>query len=209
MAFLVTPATLKSDVYPKHLQEAFGIKKIQKSSVINYEQSRWRTVKGTKVMSAFSSVNFYLPHKQRVFVYQIAPGNWVEMIEYQAHQDIKKDIIRRDLELLTSSLSKDIPFHIVAHFCTHFPVFDKDIKEVLLGQKRIHADAEIIKQGEIFAQEFVSLMKSQKKISEKSPNVSQLSEPKIFITGQNKEETENLVKTIFPDQKTISVETIK
>jgi glutamate racemase len=211
LVLLVTPATLKSDIYPKRLQEAFHVPHIKKSEVKTYEQDRWRKVKSKVINSAFSEVSFSLPKtkKQKVFVYQMAPGNWVEMIEYQASQGEKDSIIARDIKLLTESINKSVVFDIVAHFCTHFPVFDKEIKNELVLQKKVKPNAEFIQQGEIFAKEFVSLAKSQENLKPQKNSNSALLVPRIFITGTNKAETETLVRTIFPEQKNISVEILK
>lgn len=209
LALLVTPATLKSDIYPMSLQKAFGLKELQKSIVTLHEQERWRKVKTNVINSAFSKVTFMINKNQRVFVYQLAPGNWVDMIEHQADSVVKNEIIKRDLKLLTKDIEDPAQFDVVAHFCTHFPVYSSEIKKELEELKRVTSQAEFIQQGEIFAKEFVALVNAGEKLQLSKKNNSVLLEPHIYITGSNKTETENLVKTIFPEQKVISVEILK
>lgn len=213
LALLVTPATLKSDIYPRNLQKAFGLKEIKNSHNQIIEQTRWRQVKTKTIQSAYSVVDFSLndTSKQRVYIHQIAPGNWVEMIEYQASPQVSLESIVKDLKLLTSTMPTKKPFQLVAEFCTHFPVYHQQIKNELEYLKLSTNETDYLQQGEIFAKIFRDIVVKEhqshkrKKVISKSISF----DPAIFITGDNKLETEKLVNLIFPEQKNVSVSIIK
>ncbi len=209
IALLVTPATLKTDIYPERLQKAFAIKEINKSEMHFVEQKRWRTIKSKSINSAYSKLSFPLNNNQNIFLYQLAPANWVEMIEYLADEKVKNEVIKRDLTILTDFINQEVKLDIVAHFCTHFPVFDKEIKKELSHLRRVKLATTYMQQGEIFAKAFAKIFEQQKPVMKKNKmNTPQLS-PEIFISGDNKVETEKLVRTIFPEQKTIKVSILK
>lgn len=212
VAILSTPATLRSEVYVKELQLSLGIKNPKSLSIQSFKQPRWRKSNSSEVESLYGYAEFSLPTnpKKNVQYYHLAPANWVELIEYQASEQDKMTYVKTDLSLLTGPIKNKIPFDLVAEFCTHFPVFHEKIQSELQNLGLHHPSTEYVQQGKLFASVFKDKVSPlmNKNVKRSSPTPVESLDPRIFITGENIEETKNLVKTVFPTQKTISVEHI-
>lgn len=217
VAILATPATIKSDLYPLQLQQSFQINHPLKSQLQTWQVPRWYQLKSKVTENAFSSLEFKISKNKTVELYQFAPGNWVELIEHQANTDEQNKWLSQDFSDLSRHLNNKTQFDIVAEFCTHFPVFDQKIKSALQHARHAHKNTSYIQQGKLFAHLFEQLIEQQftdkKRLQNLATDKSNISapsvtlstqpimSPRIFISGANKTETENLVKTIFPEQK--------
>jgi glutamate racemase len=214
IAILATPATLKADVYPRELQKAFGVKEIKASKNTFTTVPRWYQKNSKTAENAMSVVEFET-NKKTVAIFQIAPANWVEMIEHQASEAEKKTATSIDLKNLTKTIDTNVKFDVVAHFCTHFPVFHQKVVAALTVQKRVDPKTIYIQQGELFASKFQEMMDESLKEQKRAQKLTTVEvkklqddlEPTIFISGENQAETANLVKTIFPEQKKTEIKT--
>lgn len=209
IAILSTPATLKSEVYTKGIQNVFGLKTVKPLEYQFFEQKKWLPSQNNSVQSFAGAISFSPKDqpKKKIHLYHYAPSTWVEMIEHGASQADFNLAIKRDLSALTKLYAppNNKKFHIVSEFCTHFPVVHSQIQESLETLGLQNSSTEYVQQGKIFTQVFTEKVESQlgaKKTSQaqQTPIVSP-----IYITGNNIEETKNLVKTVFPEQKEIRV----
>lgn len=215
IAILSTPATLRSEVYSKGLQNLYGITNANSLEVKTLNQKRWNKSNNEQVQSlagyiAFSPVSNL---NKKIRFYQLAPANWVEMIEHGAKGNDTNIAVNEDLKSLINLLrpDKNTSFQIISEFCTHFPVVHNQIKSTLKKLNLENSTTEYVQQGKIFSKVFLEKIKNDlvntNKL-DKSTTKTKNSSPKIYISGNNIEETKNLVQTIFPNQKEISVNKI-
>jgi glutamate racemase len=133
-----------------------------------------------------------------VIVYQLAPANWVEMIENGAPDAEKRDAVAADLAMLTAQTPPGTRFEVVGEFCTHYPVFDAMIQSELGKLGKVAADAPFIVQGPLMGELFRTRFLQQKPVKSAGP-VPPPGTPPFYMTGTNIESTKALVKKVFPN----------
>ncbi len=198
---LATPATVRAMSYPRALARAFDLPYVE-AKPLNHTQDRWYTKKGKTLESAVSTHTLRFPDGRTVELYQIGPGNWVDMIEHAAPVELQKASVRNDLKFLAPK----VEFDVVGEFCTHFPVFDEYIKATSLELKLATPQTTYIKQGPLMAGIFKDLitqrLAAKKRTVALGPEEKQKLEealrPAIFISGKNVEETKSLSRKVFP-----------
>ncbi len=210
---LATPATVKSMVYPRQLAALYGVP-LEEQPAHQYVQPRWFKAAGDSVQSLTQkSVMRLAGHV--VEVYQLAPANWVEMIEHGADIKTQHDAIRRDLKLLHSEQGYGATPNVVGYFCTHYPILDKTIRaEMLPSRGTGSAITSYISQGQLMASVFKDM--AGKKLSGhqrltpiSSIEMAQLqaqAQASITISGKNGDNTRMLARTLFPADPAPSVE---
>ncbi len=207
VAIFATPATVKLQTYPKALARAYGVE-LMEPEVSTFRQPRWYKVKGREVESVNFSAALELPDGRAIEIYQIGPANWVDMIEHAAPAEVQNQAVQSDMKLLTSAWNKtgdDFTVDVVGEFCTHYPVFDARIREQALAQGFSNADTTYIKQGPLMAGIFNDMMQRRlaSKTRAKPPAADEAawltdySRPRIFISGDNVQETQGLAQAIF------------
>jgi glutamate racemase len=132
-------------------------------------------------------------------VYQIAPANWVEMIEHGASDEEKRAAVEHDLTALLGLIEEPIAFDVVGEFCTHYPVFDNLIQQTFKQLNRTSNDAPFVVQGPIMGALFERNFTASHRPIKSSSTESQTTNPTIFISGDNQEATRALAKTVFPN----------
>ena len=197
VAILATPATIKSETYPRVLAKALNVA-LAPGTFTKLTQPRWLTSKGAAIDSFAYVTELALGPSKRVVVYQLAPANWVEMIENGAPETEKHEAIRRDLEMLVGQTKPGARFDVVGEFCTHYPVFDAMIQDELRRLGRVTADAPFIVQGPLmgalFRTEFL-----QRKPAQASGPVPPPATPAFYMSGTNIESTRALIRKVFPN----------
>lgn len=197
VAILATPATIKSEAYPKFLAKALNAP-FTPGEFKKMTQPRWLTSKGATIDSFAYVTELDLGPKKKVVVYQLAPANWVEMIENGAPEAEKREAVRRDLEMLVGQTRPGDRFEVVGEFCTHYPVFDGMIREELRKLGKLTADAPFVVQGPLMGQLFASQFIQRKPAKAAAP-VAPPPTPPIYLSGTNLEATGALVRKIFPN----------
>ena len=99
MAIMATPATVKSEAYPKALARALNAAFVP-GQFTRLTQARWLASKGATIDSYAYVTQLPLGPVKRVVVYQLAPANWVDMIENGAPEADKREAVARDLAML-------------------------------------------------------------------------------------------------------------
>jgi glutamate racemase len=202
---LATPATLKSMQYPRQLAAHYGAP-IKEEAPRPYAQARWFKVKGASIDSFTQKSVIVLPKDRRIEVFQLAPANWVELIEHGADLKTKQEAVRRDLGLLVRLLPKGSAPDVVGYFCTHFPIFDASIRAEMVAQ-RPSAEAQYISQGQLMANLFQGmaiqrLQGKQRPFAIGADHLRALTDSAratITISGQNGATTRELAHTMFPN----------
>ncbi len=165
---------------------------------IKSTQPRWLKSKGGNVDSFFYVTELALGPKKKVVVYQMAPANWVEMIENGASDAEKRQAVKDDLRLLADHMRPGQAIEVVGEFCTHYPVLDAIIQEEMNQRGMISKDAPFIVQGPLMAALF-----SRQFLQAKPVRSAQAMEPPgtppIYLSGTNIEAMRNLVNKVFPN----------
>jgi glutamate racemase len=215
VGIFATPATLKSMAYPKAIAKAYGVE-LPPTALRMITQERWYQKNSQTINSISGSIDLLLPEKKIIHIYLIGPGNWVDLIEHGAPNDVKDGILKRDLELLTRDIPAKVSLDVVGEFCTHYPVFDQALKYETRKRGLTGAHTAFIKQGPLMGDLFEAMMQKrfeknhrEYKLSAEARNEIRVkSRPKIFISGSNVDETVGLTKTIFPKDPVPTVSTI-
>lgn len=135
---LSTAATMKSKQYPEALAAAYG-------GTLIFEEMRAfeqdYTGNGDKASFTQKSI-IHLKNGKTIYIYHVSPENWVNMIENGGDDDVKDFYVKYDLSLLHDLLPKGKKFHVIGEFCTHYPVFDAEMKSFLKewGSATDHTD---------------------------------------------------------------------
>jgi glutamate racemase len=208
-AILATPATVKSMVYPRRLAQFYGVPLSEQNPHI-ITQPRWLKSKGDTVQSITQESVIHLPGGKTIHIYQMAPANWVDLIEHGADLKLKNDAVQRDLALLFALLPQGARLDTVGYFCTHYPAFDAAIRLEMTTQGKADLNTEYILQGPlmatIFEHEANARLKENRRLSPISPEelarLVALSRASITISGDNAEVTRQLTRTLFPGDPT-------
>jgi glutamate racemase len=198
VAILATPATVKSEAYPRFLAKALNVA-FSPGDFKKLTQPRWMTSKGPTIDSYAYRVELALGPKKKVVVYQLAPANWVDMIEHGAKDDEKRAAVDADLAMLAAETRPGTRFDVVGEFCTHYPVFDRMIRERLQALGTVAGDVPFIVQGPLMGQLFRTQFLQRNPARSTTP-VAAPSTPPFYMSGDNIESTRKLVRKVFPNE---------
>lgn len=203
IAIIATPATIKSENYPRYIFNSLHVD-FKPSDFTKITQPRWLKSKGDSIDSYTSTVEVTLSNNKKVKIYQLAPANWVDMIENGASDEEKETAVKNDIKKLTEQFNKDSKFDVVGEFCTHYPVFDSMIKKEMKSLNKVN-DAPFIVQGPLMGDLFEKKFLENNKIKSLT-SVRDVGDLKINLSGDNIEETKELVKKIFPEDTSSVIE---
>lgn len=201
---LATPATVKSMVYPRQLAALYSTSLIEEQPR-TFPQPRWFTANGPTTSLTQKNV-IALSGGRSIEVFQLAPANWVELIEHGADAKTKQAAIRRDLALLLPQLANDAAPDVVGYFCTHYPIFDAAIRAEMTAQRPAARAMHYIAQGQLMADLFqemaarrLSGRRRQAPLGEEALQALRVSaRASVTISGQNGAVTRDLIRTLFP-----------
>ena len=197
VAIMATPATVKSETYPRFLAKALNVA-FTPGEFRKLTQPRWLASKGPTIDSFAYRTELALGPKKKVVVYQLAPANWVDMIENGAPDADKHAAVAHDLAMLVGQTKPGDRFDVVGEFCTHYPVFDALIQDELRTLGKVDAHAPFVVQGPIMGQLFRAQFLQRKPAKAAGP-VRPPSTPPIYLSGTNIGPTLALVRKIFPN----------
>jgi glutamate racemase len=198
VSILATPATVRSENYPRFLAKSLNAR-MMPTQVKSYMQARWRGEVQHPIESLLTRTELELGPKKRVVVYQIAPANWVEMIEHGASDEEKRAAVEHDLTALLGLIEEPIAFEVVGEFCTHYPVFDSLIQQTFKQLNRTSQGAPFIVQGPLMGALFERNFTARHRPTKSLSTESRTTNPTIFISGDNQDATRALAKTVFPN----------
>ncbi len=202
IGLLSTPATLKSGAYIETLSEMLS-GKLSRGEIESFKQERWNKEAGAEIESNKQKSVITLPDSKKVHVYQVGPGNWVDLIERSGSSEDKEKAVKRDVGILTSMTLQGSKLVAVGEFCTHYPVFDEYIKATIQEHEKSTSETEFVKQGPIMAKEFKKRVKATKNLDKKPERLeTSIVTPNIFITGDNADATAKLARDLFPSKRT-------
>lgn len=217
-AILATPATVKSMAYPRRLAQLYG-EPLSEQDPHFITQPRWLKSKGDTVQSVTEESEIYLSSGKTIHIYQMAPANWVELIEHGAYLKQKQDAVKRDLALLFSMLPQGTRLDAVGYFCTHFPAFDSAIRLEMSSHGSAGTNTAYILQGPLMADIYIHEANARLNNNHRASPISPgelhrlvvLSRATITISGNNADVTRQLARTLFPGDPTpaIHVEDLK
>lgn len=196
VAILATPATVKSENYPRLLAKALGVPPVP-GTLTSLPQPRWLSSKGPQIDSFAYAVELALGPRKRVTIAQFAPANWVEMIENGAPDPDKREAVQRDLALLFSQAKPGTRYEVIGEFCTHYPVFDPLIQQALRGLGRTQEDTTFVVQGPLMADLFRTNFLKQQPAKNAVPAATP-APPSFCMTGSNVEAIRGLIHAVFP-----------
>lgn len=205
IAVLATPATVKTENYPKFVARALSVE-FKPGEFIKSTKPRWLKSKGGNIDNIASMTELALGPKKKVVIYQMAPANWVEMIENGASDAEKREAVKNDLQLLADSMRPGQTIDVVGEFCTHYPVVDAMIQEEMNQRGMVSKNAPFIVQGPLMAALFKRQF-LQKKPGRSAQPVEPPGTPPIYLSGANIEATRSLVKKIFPNDTEPAIQT--
>lgn len=133
LVVMATPATVRSMTYPRRLAALYGAS-ITEEPPLSFRQPRWYRTLGASVESLTQISIITLPDGRRIEVYQLAPANWVELIEHGADTPTRRRAVHRDLGLMIAMLPANTAPDVVGYFCTHFPLLDGVIRADLASR---------------------------------------------------------------------------
>ena len=205
LAILATPATVKSMVYPRQLAALYGTT-LAEEGARSFHQARWYTANGLSITSLTQKSVITLSGGRHIEVFQLAPANWVELIEHGGDAQAKQVAVRRDLALLLPQLPKDAAPDVVGYFCTHYPIFDATIRSEMTAQCPVARSTSYISQGALMADLFKTMAEARLKGRQRKAPVDaqalqalvDTARASITISGQNGAVTRDLVRTMFP-----------
>lgn len=204
-SILATPATVMSMVYPRQLASLYGAPMTEEAPR-TIPQPRWYTANGPSITSLTQKNVITLSSGRRIDVFQLAPANWVELIEHGGDGPAKAEAVRRDLGLLAPLLPKGTAPDVVGYFCTHFPVFDATIRSEMAAQFQGARHTRYILQGQLMAGLFQKLAEARLQGhrrqtplgAEALAKLTEAARATITISGKNGAVTRDLAHTFFP-----------
>lgn len=203
-AILATAATVKSMVYPRELAKLYGVT-LKEEDIHFLTQPRWFKEKGDFVQSATQKSVIHLAGGKTIYIYQMAPANWVDLIEHGADLAEKNKAVKRDMAILFSMLPGDSQLDVVGYFCTHFPAFDNAIRLEISRRQHNSTVPAYIAQGplmaDIFKNRAEARLKDNPRMSKVSPeqleHLIAQSRASITISGDNAAITRQLARSLF------------
>lgn len=205
LVIMATPATVRSMTYPRRLAELYGTP-ITEEPMLSFRQPRWYRTLGASVESLTQKSIIALPDGRRIDVYQLAPANWVELIEHGADMRTRRRAVHRDLGLMTAMLPANSAPDVVGYFCTHFPLLDGAIRADLAGRLPQASRTSYIAQGQLMGTLFRSMAIERLRNAPRArPASGEIlarllveARPNITISGRNGAVTRELARTVFP-----------
>lgn len=201
---LATPATVKSESYPRALAKALHAE-FKPGSLTAHRQSRWLRSKGGSIESYTYETELRLGARKRVVIEQLAPANWVEMIENGAAETEKDEAVQRDLGMLQAMMGQGRVADVVGEFCTHYPVLDARIQRAMKAQGLARAETPFVVQGPLVGELFRKQFLAGHPLAGKTEPVP--GTPPIYLSGTNIEATRRLAEEIFPKDPAPEIET--
>ena len=209
LVILATPATVKSMVYPQQLAALYGAS-LAADPARSFTQPRWYAPLGQTVQSLTQKSVIALPGDRHIDVYQLAPANWVELIEHGADLKQRHDAVHRDLALLLAQITGGAAPDVVGYFCTHYPILDGLIRAEMTSQRggneRQVGRTSYISQAALMANLFRSMATERLKgharvVAADTAALAALQErarASITISGRNGSTTRALARAMFP-----------
>lgn len=200
VAILATPATVKAGAYLRALAESYQAR-LEAGEIKKFTEPRWYKKKSETAENVTQDAVLKLVNGKEIHIQQIGPGNWVELIEHGADVKTKSEYISKDL----AKLSTGKRFQVVGQFCTHFPavhnlIIDSGKKLGIINDKTSY-----ILQGPLMARIFRQMVETNSSVRKNKVAASDV-RAKIFISGDNLSETQNLAKEIFPKDPVPQIE---
>ena len=203
---MATPATVRAMVYPRQLARLYAAPLVEEAPRA-FTQPRWYTANGPTIDSLIQKSAINLPGGRHIEVIQLAPANWVELIEHGADAKLKREAVRRDLGLLAKQLPQAAGPDVVGYFCTHYPIFDDTIRAEVALQLPTPRPPTYIAQGQLMARIFQGMAEErlqgrQRKVPLRAEQLQALlgtARANITISGQNGPVTRQLAQTMFPN----------
>ena len=91
-------------------------------------------------------------HEKKLFIHCYSGDNWVKMIENSTQKNLMKNQVISDLKTFRTKLGNTADcISAIGLFCTHYPFFYKEIKNVF-------NHAEILSQGKIFSKKILQMV---------------------------------------------------
>lgn len=205
VAILATPATVRSENYPRYLARALGVPYTPASSA-SMMQPRWFKGKENSIESLVTTSELRLGPRKKVIVHQLAPANWVDMIEHGASDAEKAKAVASDLAALLALVKDPAPFDVVGEFCTHYPVFDSLIQDSFRSQGRAAQATPFVVQGPLMGALFEKEFTARHAPRTAPVAAPRTATPAIYISGDNKAATEALAAKVFPHDPPPAVE---
>ena len=211
LAVFATPATIQSRVYPTRLAEAYGAG-LTSGQILELEQKKWQKPE-EMVTNLFLKSKIDLPEDKVIHIYQFAPVNWVSMIEQGAPVNIKQSVVSENVRQLLKHVPPRHAIDVFGFFCTHFPVFEDRIEEVVTKNGYAKDSTRYVAQGElaaryayeVYAPNYVHAGRTTRLTPEQLERLVQKTEPTFVMSGDNTEQTRKLIKTVFPNSRNIKV----
>jgi len=207
LAILATPATVRSMTYPRRLAALYGAP-IAEGELRAVTEPRWHAAQGATIDNLVQHSVITLPGGKHIDVYQLAPANWVEMIEHGADLAEKNAAVHRDLGLLFEALPGGAAPEVVGYFCTHYPIFDGAIRAEFASRAPGASGTHYIAQGALMAGLFRQMAAARLKGHERAQPLSDAqlapflveARPEITISGANGAVTRALARAVFPGE---------
>jgi glutamate racemase len=207
LVILATPATVRSMTYPRRLAALYGAP-IAEGELRAVTEPRWHAAQGTSIDNLLQHDVITLSSGKRIEVYQLAPANWVEMIEHGADLAEKNAAIHRDLGLLFEALPGGAAPDVVGYFCTHYPILDGAIRAEFASRTTGAAGTHYIAQGALMASLFQQMAEARLKGHERAKPLTDAqlapllveARPEITISGANGAVTRALARAVFPGE---------
>lgn len=211
IAIFATPATVKSMTYPERLADVYH-GRLEQVEMREYQRPDWKDA-SRQVANFFSGSRIQLPQNKTIFIYQFAPGNWVSMIEQGAPDAIRQQVVREDIRQFLESVPPDHKLDIVGLFCTHYPVFKDMIKNDATMSEYADSSTQFMEQGglaatyayDVLSVQYVDQARMTPATEQELKHLLEQAQPKIVISGDNADQTRNLVNTIFPDLQDVLI----
>lgn len=198
VAILATPATVRSGHYPAFLAKALNTP-LSPTTSTSLMQPRWHGAAG-QIESLMTRTELSLGPQKRVIIYQLAPANWVDLIEHGAPDDEKRAAVERDLKALLSLIAEPVAFDVVGEFCTHYPVFDQLIRQTFHVLQRASAGTPFIVQGPLMGALFEQNFTARNQPVTAATASPRTATPVIYLSGDNQKATRALAEKVFPSE---------
>ncbi|MGH8529751.1 MAG: aspartate/glutamate racemase family protein, partial [Nevskiales bacterium] len=208
-AVLATPATVRNMAYPRRIAALYQTELVEQKPAL-YPQERWyrapSKAQSATVESLTQESRLRLANGKTVHLVQLAPANWVDLIEHGGNLADKNRAVTRDLNLLFAQFPDGAQLDGFGYFCTHYPVLDNAIRLETTNQHRAGAAMDYIAQGalmaELFRQRAQQRLKDHRRThppdAAERARLSAHSRASITLSSDHIEATHRLARTMFP-----------